>query len=116
MILLIKKTIEKNLTNNINHFIIFTLHGNENRRIDIITFFGENNFIIGIKNKIYENTQDQHKQIEKKHFRTIIIWLNTLKIRINQPSLIKMKMLPGNYLNKHHSTFLFNIFVHNVCT
>lgn len=35
----------------------------KNRRIDIVIFFGNNDFVIGIENKIYEETQDQKEQI-----------------------------------------------------
>ena len=37
---------------------------NENRRIDIVINLNNNEFIIGIENKIYETTTDQYRQIE----------------------------------------------------
>lgn len=38
----------------------------ENRRIDIVVIFNKGEYVIGIENKIYENTTDQSQQI--KHY------------------------------------------------
>ncbi len=49
---------------NSNNITVETEHiTDKNRRIDILLNF-ENTFVIGIENKIYETTIDQHKQIE----------------------------------------------------
>lgn len=81
----------------------------KNRRIDITLFFGNNEFIIGIENKIYEETLDQYDQL--RHYSEylkkitndnyLLIYLAPQNKRISENSLSeenKIQLLGQNKL------------------